>query len=98
MAELNAEVVGVCQLLVLRHLQHAGGRCAEIESMHVRSDLRSRRVGEALLDEVEVRARSLGCYRIQLTSNLARLDAHRFYTRNGYAASHLGFKKLLEHP
>ena len=37
----------------------------------------------------------LGCYRIQLTSNTARPDAHRFYERLGFVPSHVGFKMRL---
>ncbi|OUD88315.1 hypothetical protein BC477_09980 [Clavibacter michiganensis subsp. michiganensis] len=29
---------------------------------------------------------------MQLTSDAARVDAHRFYERLGYARSHVGFK------
>jgi hypothetical protein len=32
---------------------------------------------------------------VQLTSNATRLDAHRFYTRLGFAQSHVGFKLML---
>jgi GNAT superfamily N-acetyltransferase len=94
-AEVDGDVVGVCQLLVFRHLQHRGGRCAEIESMHVREDRRSAGIGGRLLEAAVEAARSAGCYRIQLTSNTARSDAHRFYERHGFAASHVGFKRLL---
>jgi GNAT superfamily N-acetyltransferase len=41
------------------------------------------------------RARRLGCYRVQLTSNVVRSDAHRFYERLGFTPSHLGFKLPL---
>ena len=41
------------------------------------------------------RAEEAGCYRIQLTSNRQRTDAHRFYEREGFAATHVGFKRLL---
>lgn len=95
-AELAGEVVGVCQLIVFRHLQARGGRCAEIESVHVHPDHRGTGVGSALLDEAVIRARALGCYRVQLTSNTARPDAHRFYERFGFAPSHVGFKMPLE--
>ncbi len=94
-AEVDGEVVGVGQLITFRHLQHAGGRCAEVESLHVDARLRSQGIGGALLDEMERRASELGCYRIQLTSNLRRPDAHRFYEAHGYAGSHRGFKKSL---
>jgi GNAT superfamily N-acetyltransferase len=94
-AELDGVVVGVCQLIVFRHLQARGGRCAEIESVHVHPDQRGTGVGGALMRDAVERARALGCYRVQLTSNAARQDAHRFYERLGFVPSHVGFKLLL---
>lgn len=94
-AEIGGLVVGVCQLITFRHVQQGGGRCAEIESMYVDPALRSRGVGALLVAAAIARARSLGCYRIQLTSNKHRTDAHRFYERCGFVASHEGFKLLL---
>jgi GNAT superfamily N-acetyltransferase len=95
-AELDGEVVGVCQLIVFRHLQARGGRCAEVESVHVHPDHRGTGVGAALLGDVIARALELGCYRVQLTSNNARTDAHRFYERRGFVPSHVGYKLSLE--
>ena len=94
-AVLAGEVVGVCQLIVFRHLQAHGGLCAELESVHVHPDHRGAGVGGALLREAIERARALGCYRVQLTSNSGRPDAHRFYERLGFVPSHVGFKLLL---
>ena len=94
-AEVEGVVVGTCQLIVFRHVQHGGGWCGEIESMHVHPDHRGSGIGGRLVEEAADRARLAGCYRIQLTSNLARSDAHRFYERHGFAGSHLGFKRLL---
>jgi histidine triad (HIT) family protein len=97
-AETGGQVAGVCQLLVFRHLQERGGLCAEIESMHVAEDQRGRGFGTALLNAAVERARAAGCYRIQLTSNKLRPDAHRFYRRHGFEASHEGFKLYLQAP
>ena len=94
-AEADGEVVGTCQLIVFRHLQARGGRCAEIESMHVHPDHRGRGIGTQLLASAVEAARQAGCYRIQLTSNRQRPDAHRFYEREGLTGSHIGFKLLL---
>lgn len=94
-AELDGEVVGVCQVMVFPHFQHTGGWCCEIESVHVRDDMRSRGVGAALLAAAEDLARDRGCYRIQLTSRNVRVDAHRFYVANGYEQTSQGFKKPL---
>ena len=95
-AQSGHTVVGVCQLIVLRHMQHRGGLCGEIESVHVHPDHRGAGVGSALVRAATDHARSLGCYRVQLTSNAARTDAHRFYDRLGFVPSHLGFKLSLE--
>ncbi len=94
-AEADGEVVGMCQLIVFRHLQHRGGWCAEVESVHVRKDRRDEGIGGDLLEAAVDAARSSGCHRVQLTSNVARSDAHRFYKRHGFEPSHVGFKRLL---
>ena len=94
-AELEGRVVGTCQLIVFRHLQRRGGRCAEIESLHVHPDHRGTGIGTTLLAAAVARARALGCYRVQLTSNTLRGDAHRFYERQGFVPSHVGFKLAL---
>jgi GNAT superfamily N-acetyltransferase len=41
-------------------------------------------------------ARQRGVRLVQLTSNAARKDAHRFYERLGFKPSHLGFKMALK--
>lgn len=89
------EVVGVAQVVVFAHFQRSGGRCAEVESVHVRADRRGRGIGAALLARAEDLARERGCYRVQLTSNVARGDAHHFYERLGFEPTHVGFKKYL---
>jgi GNAT superfamily N-acetyltransferase len=94
-AEFDGEVVGICQVMVFQHFQHQGGWCCELESVHVRSDLRGRGIGAQLLRTAEQLAREKGCYRIQLTSRNVRDDAHRFYRANGYDQNSQGFKKLL---
>ncbi len=94
-AELDDQVVGVCQLITFRHLQERGGRCAEIESVHVDESVRSSGIGAALVEAAVERAAAAGCYRVQLTSNKARTAAHRFYLRQGFEASHEGFKRYL---
>jgi len=94
-AEMDAEVVGVCQVIIFQHFQHAGGWCCEIESVHVRSDMRSRGIGAQMLLAAEELARDRGCYRIQLTSRNVREDAHRFYLAHGYGQTSQGFKKFF---
>jgi GNAT superfamily N-acetyltransferase len=94
-AEQDNEVVGICQVLIFQHFQHTGGWCGEIESVHVRADKRSQGIGAALLEAAEALAIERGCYRVQLTSNNVRQEAHRFYSDHGYVSSHHGFKKFF---
>jgi GNAT superfamily N-acetyltransferase len=95
-ADDGATVVGVCQLLDLAHLQHQGGRVAEIESVHVAADRRGTGIGSRLVGAAVEWASSRGCYRVQLTSHIERTEAHRFYEANGFVASHVGFKRYLD--
>jgi GNAT superfamily N-acetyltransferase len=89
-------VVGVCQVIVFRHLQARGGLCAEIESVHVHPEWRGGGIGHLLMRAALEHARSLGCYRVQLTSNNQRSEAHRFYEDLGFEPSHVGFKLMLQ--
>jgi GNAT superfamily N-acetyltransferase len=94
-AELDGEPVGVLQLIIFRHLQHHGGLCAEIETMHVHPDHRNLGIGGILLEAAVARACDAGCYRVQLTSHVERVDAHRFYLDHDFADSHKGFKRVF---
>jgi GNAT superfamily N-acetyltransferase len=94
--EQAGEVVATYQITFISGLSLRAARRAQVESVRVRGDLRGQGVGRQLLDDAEARARSAGCALVQLTSNAARSDARRFYERNGYVASHIGFKRNLE--
>ena len=93
--ELDGEVVATCQLNFLRHLMYHGGLVAQVESVRTASRLRGRGVGTALMAWVVAEARRRGAVRVQLTTNAARVDAHRFYDRLGFVASHVGMKLFL---
>ena len=94
-AEADGEVVGVAQLIVFRHIQMHGALSAELETVHVRPDRRGLGIGGALVQTAIDRARALGCHRVQLTSNVERPDAHRFWERMGFVPSHVGYKLPL---
>ena len=46
----------------------------------------------------DVAAPALGTPLVQLTSDAARTDAHRFYERLGFTGSHVGFKYRVSDP
>ena len=94
-ADYDGHVAGTFQFTSVPGIGHRGGRVAQVESVHVDAALRGRGIGEAMMRWAIDEARRLGCIRLQLASNKARGDAHRFYRRLGFAATHEGFKLAL---
>ncbi len=66
-----------------------------VEGVVVEGAYRRSGVGAALLREAAALARRHGCYKLSLTSNLARTGAHRFYSRLGWKRSHYGYSLEL---
>ena len=95
-AELDAEVVGTFQTMVTTTLTARGSSNMIIEAVQTRADMRGRGIGAAMIEFAVEKARADGMRLVQLTSNAARKDAHRFYERLGFKASHIGFKIRLK--
>ena len=85
-------VIGCLQLTYIPGLSRLGMTRAQIEAVRVDRRYRGRGVGEALIRHAIERARQHGCGLVQLTTDRSRGDAHRFYERLGFEASHLGMK------
>ena len=94
-AEEAGTVVGTCQLTFIPSLSRRGAERMTIEAVRVRTDLRGRGVGRAMMAWALERARERGCGLAQLTTDRRRTDAHRFYASLGFEPSHLGFKLTL---
>jgi GNAT superfamily N-acetyltransferase len=89
------EVVATMQLTFIPGLSRGGATRGQIEAVRVSSTYRGERIGEALFAWAIERCRERGCSIVQLTSDTQRADAHRFYERLGFVASHVGFKLLV---
>lgn len=94
-AEVDGDVVGTLQLSFLPGLSRGGALRAQVEGVRVAADLRGTGLGEGLVRWAMARAEEEGCVLAQLTSDRTRTDAHRFYERLGFTASHTGFKRPL---
>jgi L-amino acid N-acyltransferase YncA len=93
--EQNGEIVGTVTLILVPNLGHRGKPWAAVENVAVLSSRRGQGLGTALMSEVTRIARSQGCYKIVLTSNLTRQRAHEFYRRLGWQQTHAGFSLSL---
>lgn len=93
--DLDGRVVGVAQLNYMRHLSRGGLRRCLVENVFIAGSFRGQGLGAVLMESCLDMARARGCGLIQLISNKARTDAHRFYQRLGFEASHVGMKLYL---
>ena len=89
------DIVATMQLSFLPGLARRGALRAQIEAVHVHRDYRGRGLGTAMFGWAIGEAKRRGCALVQLTSDKSRADAHRFYRRLGFIASHEGLKLTL---
>lgn len=94
-ADRDGVVVGTAQLSLLAGLSRKGATRAQIEGVRVSSSERGSGLGTTLIEWAVDEAKARGCALVQLTSDKSRVDAHRFYLRLGFEATHTGFKLML---
>lgn len=95
LAESGGRAVGTAHIMVLQHFDRHLNRSAAVEGVMVDRAYRGKGVGAALMREAAAVARKHGCYKLTLTSNLARSGAHRFYSRLGWKRTHFGYSLEL---
>lgn len=91
----DGELVATMQLTIVPGLARGGAKRLQIEAVRLASRTRSCGLGTALFEWAHQYGRRHGASLAQLTSDKTRTDAHRFYDRLGYQASHEGFKRPL---
>jgi GNAT superfamily N-acetyltransferase len=93
--EHDGAIVASLQITYIPGLSRGGMRRAQVESVRVRSDLRGHGIGQRLIEAATDRARQRGCAIMQLTTDLRRTDARRFYERLGFETTHGGMKRSI---
>ncbi|MGW4223937.1 N-acetyltransferase family protein [Streptomyces bauhiniae] len=91
----DGRVIGTLQLTIIPGLSRKGATRSLIEAVRIHADERGSGLGSELIQWAVDTSRRLGCHLVQLTSDKTRTDAHRFYERLGFTASHEGFKLSL---
>ena len=90
--DVDGAVAGTLQLTFTPGLSRLGMKRATIEAVRVHADHRGAGLGQRLVEWAVDEARQRGCGLVQLTTDASRADAHRFYERLGFTASHVGMK------
>lgn len=93
--EHDGKIAGYLQLTLIPGLSRQGMWRGLIESVRIDKRLRGQRFGEALMLWAIDECRNRGCGLVQLTTDKTRADAHRFYARLGFKATHEGMKLAL---
>lgn len=91
----GSSVVGTMQLTFLPGISRRGSLRAQIEAVRAAGPYRGSGLGTAMITWAIAEARRRECAMVQLTTDKSRTDAHRFYAKLGFVASHEGMKLAL---
>ncbi|MFI9823175.1 GNAT family N-acetyltransferase [Streptomyces sp. NPDC052013] len=91
----EGRVIGTLQLTIVPGLSRRGATRSIIEGVRIHAAERGSGLGARLIEWAVDESRRQDCRLVQLTSDNSRTDAHRFYERLGFTASHVGFKLPL---
>ncbi len=89
-AELERQIVGTFELLIMDNLANGGQPSGIVEDVAVLPTFQGHGIGKAMVRHAMNLCAEHRCYKMALSSNEARSDAHRFYeslgfTRHGYS-------------
>lgn len=88
----DGAIAATFTLYILPNLTHGGRPAAVIENIVVDQTLRNKGIGKYLIQYAKQIAIDNNCYKLSLTSNVKRKDAHEFYKRIGMVQHACGFR------
>lgn len=77
-------IVGTFALLIMDNLAHHGTPSGIVEDVAVQAAQQGQGIGKHMLRFAMDQCRRAGCYKLTLSSNLARERAHQFYENLGF--------------
>jgi GNAT superfamily N-acetyltransferase len=93
--ERDGAILGYMQITFIPGISRRGAWRGQIESVRVARSRRGGGIGTAMFEWAIAECRRRGCSLVQLYTDKSRKDAHRFYERLGFKASHEGMKLSL---
>jgi GNAT superfamily N-acetyltransferase len=93
--EQAGAIIGCLQITFIPGISRRGAWRGQVESVRVARAKRSGGIGTAMFEWAIDECRRRGCSLVQLYTDKSRKDAHRFYERLGFKASHEGMKLAL---
>ena len=78
-AVIDGQVLGAFTLLIMDNFAHLGAPSGIVEDVVVREGSRGKGIGATMMRFAMARCRENNCYKMVLSSNRNRAEAHRFY-------------------
>jgi GNAT superfamily N-acetyltransferase len=94
-AVADGEVVGTFTLLIMDNLVHKGARSGIVEAVGVLPSFQGKGIGKEMMAYAMDRCKDNRCYKMMLSSNEKRTNAHRFYESLGFTRHGFSFKAEL---
>lgn len=89
---IEEAVVGTFALLIMDNLAHGGAPSGIVEDVAVDPQVQGKGVGAAMMRYAREVCREKGCYKLVLSSNKVRKDAHDFYKTIGFEKHGYSFR------
>ena len=93
-AEKDGEIIGTYALAIMDNLAHMGSKSGLIEDVVVSRSHQRRGIGKKMMEHAVELCRAKSCYKVALSSNIKRDDAHEFYKNLGFKIH--GYSFLME--
>ena len=95
-AEVDGKVVGTFGLLIMDNLAHMGSKSAVVEDVVVSPSSQRKGVGKRMMQYAMEVSQAKSCYKVSLSSNVKRKDAHELYKNLGFKIHGYSFLVELE--
>jgi ribosomal protein S18 acetylase RimI-like enzyme len=94
-AENEGDIVGTFALLIMDNLAHKGTPSGVVEDVAVLTELQGKGIGKMMMEFAMEKCKEAGCYKLVLSSNLIRKEAHAFYESLNFEKHGFSFRVIF---
>ena len=95
-AQIGDKIVGTFALAIMDNLAHMGRKSGLIEDVVVSQAFQRQGIGKEMMKFAIEMCKEKSCYKVSLSSNLKRQNAHKFYEDIGFMIHGYSFLMELE--